>query len=849
MIPPLSSLGHLFHCNLHRSGISSMGRRGPQPKSGRSQPPPPPKPQGEKTKRTPTSAFDPAAGGDIYEPEKVVAQRLAKGITQFHIKWKGYDTKDNTWEPIENLAGCEDMIAEFKEREKTRIAQVEAAAQAKYEKKQEEAAAEAAKAAEMAASARVAAAAAAGGNGAVNDAATTPADTSAPPTATEAVAAVAVVEKGAKRTSPVWTVFDETGAPLDKACCKLLKSDGTVCGEAITTKGGPQAMKTHVMYKHPADYIKLGLGASSTEKGQMSVDSQTKMPALPAKLRDEIHKAHARWLCKNKRPLILTEDKEYHDVWKVALKGAYVPPDHKINYSNMLVLSGEGKQKLYDVNTKLRKEGIKPAMAGDIWSSGGISLLGLCEYYMSEEWTIQQLVLAAAPFAEVRHTGEAIDLKTRKSCVEAGLSHDVFSSVFFPVSDNASNMKNGWASFGRGPCCVHTVQLSVKVYLNDSSIKPMRDKEHGIVAHFSHATGVDGLGAFHRCQRECHLPEHEFVKDNDTRWSSGHDQMEFFRVQQRAVQTFDVNCSRKASDAYKQYQMGLEDWRINMESVAVLQPIADWTQHLQGTKYPTLPLVLPTIYSLIEGCGPTVPLSCNFDGQQAFELTPDEMHPGVLQARTEMYDDFVSRWITNINPEVKRTYAIATLLHPCFKTYDFIDGFDLIPQSDKAWALRELRTEWATNWKSKHVEPTPDGATPDSGPSTSAAAAPVAVPAAAPVAADTQPTKKRKVFLGGLLAKHIKKEDAPSKQPKERDELEEYLEDLEEPELDEDILKWWKAKESRWPALAKMVKQYFAASCLVSRSPACLFRRREDAWRPSQEDQPDHIGALTLCCI
>ena len=75
------------------------------------------------------------------------------------------------------------------------------------------------------------------------------------------------------------------------------------------------------------------------------------------------------------------------------------------------------------------------------------------------------------------------------------------------------------------------------------------------------------------------------------------------------------------------------------------------------------------------------------------------MHPGVLEARTEMYNDWVSRWITNIDPEVKRIYAIATMLHPYFKAYDFIDDFDLIPQGDKAWAIRELRNEWAIAWK------------------------------------------------------------------------------------------------------------------------------------------------------
>ena len=43
------------------------------------------------------------------------------------------------------------------------------------------------------------------------------------------------------------------------------------------------------------------------------------------------------------------------------------------------------------------------------------------------------------------------------------------------------------------------------------------------------------------------------------------------------------------------------------------------------------------------------------------------------------------------------------------------------------------------------------------------------------------------------------------------DQLEAYLKEPEEPDIQIDVLKWWKAKESVWPDLAKMVKQYFAA--------------------------------------
>ena len=89
------------------------------------QPGPPSKPlpaQGTgQQKRTPNSAFDAAAGNDIYEPEMVVGERQknlggGKYETQYEVKWKGYEKKHNTYEPVSNLAGCEDMVAEYKER-------------------------------------------------------------------------------------------------------------------------------------------------------------------------------------------------------------------------------------------------------------------------------------------------------------------------------------------------------------------------------------------------------------------------------------------------------------------------------------------------------------------------------------------------------------------------------------------------------------------------------------------------------------------------------------------------------------------------------------------------------------
>ena len=94
------------------------------------------------------------------------------------------------------------------------------------------------------------------------------------------------------------------------------------------------------------------------------------------------------------------------------------------------------------------------------------------------------------------------------------------------------------------------------------------------------------------------------------------------------------------------------------------------------------------------------------------------------------------------------------------------------------------------------------------------------------------PTKKRKVSLSSLLGK-VKKEKTVDEPTPVLDELEQYLADPEEPDTEVDVLTWWKAKETKWPALAKMVKQYFAApasSAGVERVFSAAGKMHSDRW-------------------
>ena len=89
---------------------------------------------------------------------------------------------------------------------------------------------------------------------------------------------------------------------------------------------------------------------------------------------------------------------------------------------------------------------------------------------------------------------------------------------------------------------------------------------------------------------------------------------------------------------------------------------------------------------------------------------------------------------------------------------------------------------------------------------------PATVPTPAPLELPKEPPKKqRKVSLSGLLGKAKKETTEEETAAPALDELEQYLAEPAEDDMDVDVLKFWAAKETKWPALCNMVKQYMAA--------------------------------------
>ena len=51
-----------------------------------------------------------------FEVEKIVAKRKFGRQWKYRVKWKGYPSRQNTWEPKSSLTHCADAIADFESR-------------------------------------------------------------------------------------------------------------------------------------------------------------------------------------------------------------------------------------------------------------------------------------------------------------------------------------------------------------------------------------------------------------------------------------------------------------------------------------------------------------------------------------------------------------------------------------------------------------------------------------------------------------------------------------------------------------------------------------------------------------
>ena len=194
---------------------------------------------------------------DIYEVERIVARRTARGAVQYLIAWKGYE--DQTWEPLENLAGIEQDLAAFEANQKKENA--EHAAQLA----DKQAAGALAKAAKKAMPNTPA-------GSSTSDVASSSGDTPSSANKSDSMFC-------GKKKAPVWLRFKEDPAKQGYYICQEVEDLETmkICGTCIGAKTWPSPLWNHFQGKHKRAYIE-----SNGSLNPDLVDAFFAMPLAPS---------------------------------------------------------------------------------------------------------------------------------------------------------------------------------------------------------------------------------------------------------------------------------------------------------------------------------------------------------------------------------------------------------------------------------------------------------------------------------------------------------------------------------------------------------------------------------------
>ena len=51
-----------------------------------------------------------------WEVDAILAATLVNGQLYYLVKWAGYETDINAWEPLSNMDNCEELLADFERR-------------------------------------------------------------------------------------------------------------------------------------------------------------------------------------------------------------------------------------------------------------------------------------------------------------------------------------------------------------------------------------------------------------------------------------------------------------------------------------------------------------------------------------------------------------------------------------------------------------------------------------------------------------------------------------------------------------------------------------------------------------
>ena len=157
-----------------------------------------------------------------------------------------------------------------------------------------------------------------------------------------------------------------------------------------------------------------------------------------------------------------------------------------------------------------------------------------------------------------------------------------------------------------------------------------------------------------------------------------------------ALIMFDAQYGDTATDAWKKNKFDAWEWQVSNQTVAILQPVLNFTVAMQAKNYPTANHFLAGVDYLIASSAAKVPVQYPDDPRL---IPATELHPTTRAARQAMHEDFVERFVTKLSDSDLRFYCIAALLDPSMKQWHWPGC-----QRDLSFAQLAFNEEYDKNW-------------------------------------------------------------------------------------------------------------------------------------------------------
>ncbi|XP_064468660.1 zinc finger BED domain-containing protein 4-like [Ornithodoros turicata] len=227
----------------------------------------------------------------------------------------------------------------------------------------------------------------------------------------------------------------------------------------------------------------------------------------------------------------------------------------------------------------------------DMWTShANDSYISLTCHLMTVDYELRRYTLATRHMTK-SHTALNLSSMLQELCSEW---HIPSSVTAFIVTDNGRNMRAAVMQlpWKERACFAHTLQLAINDALPQvPGLTELCKKARAIVGHYKHSPAQKRLDDL---LLNMNKPTLKVLQDVQTRWNS---QFVMFSrlLQLREAVSVELATSNSSIDCFTS-----TEWRLVSDIVDVLQPFYDATVEVSADRYPTLSILTPIVFVLME---------------------------------------------------------------------------------------------------------------------------------------------------------------------------------------------------------------------------------------------------------